>query len=152
MSSPDLIELLVHSEEPSIRWKTRVHVLGDDPESRALRKLRMEIRASPRVRKLLAGRDAAKHQPGTLGPYAKWQGSHWVLATLADLGYPAGDAALNAMRDGVLAAWLDESFYREFEATRKAEAYKQSRVVLARARAEARLNCSLTALRLNGTT
>jgi hypothetical protein len=108
--------------------------------------------ASRDERKLLAGRDAAKHQPGTLGPYAKWQGSHWVLATLADHGYPAGDAALNAMRDGVLAAWLDESFYREFEATRKAEAYKQSRVVLARARAEARLNCSLTALRLNGTT
>jgi hypothetical protein len=38
-------------------------------------------------------------------PYAKWYGAHWVLATLADLGYPPGDESLLPLRDQPL-RWL----------------------------------------------
>src|SRR5687767_5957992 len=47
---------LLESNEPSIGWKVRVGVLGEDAQSRAVRALREEIRASPRVRALLARR------------------------------------------------------------------------------------------------
>lgn len=36
------------------------------------------------------------------GSYTKWQGGHWVLAALADLGYPAGDKDLFPLRDQLL--------------------------------------------------
>ena len=39
------------------------------------------------------------------GPYAKWYGAHWVLATLADIGYPPGDASLIPLREQEY-AWL----------------------------------------------
>jgi hypothetical protein len=57
--------------------------------------------------------------------YYKWQGLHWVLASLADLGYPAGDKALFPIRDRLVEFWLDPSYFREFEARTKAEAYRQ---------------------------
>jgi hypothetical protein len=38
-------------------------------------------------------------------PYAKWDGAHWVLAALAELGYPPGDDALIPLREQVL-SWL----------------------------------------------
>ncbi len=128
MKAAHLIQTLLDSEEPSIRWKLRVHVLGEDPASRGMRELQSEIRSSARVGALLAGFDASGNLPGTRGPYAKWRGAHWVLATLADLGYPAGDAALTPLRDRVCDAWLDAFFYTEFAAGRKAEAYQKEGV------------------------
>jgi len=38
-------------------------------------------------------------------PYAKWDGAHWVLAALADLGHPPGDQSLIPLREQVL-EWL----------------------------------------------
>jgi hypothetical protein len=42
------------------------------------------------------------------GPCTKWTGARWVLATLADLGYPPGDDELLPLRDQVLEWLLDE--------------------------------------------
>ena len=53
-----VIDILLTSKEPSIRWKTRVHVLGESPASRAVKGLESEICDSPRVQALLARRDA----------------------------------------------------------------------------------------------
>lgn len=39
------------------------------------------------------------------GAYRKWQGPHWTLAGLAELGYPPGDASLMPIVDQVF-AWL----------------------------------------------
>jgi hypothetical protein len=114
---------LLASDEPSIHWKLRANVGGEDPESPSMRALQTEVRESPRVRRLLdrhVGAEAG-HAPPV---YAKWQGAHWVLHALADLGYPSDDPALEPLRDRVVEAWLDPMFYVDFEANAKADAYK----------------------------
>jgi hypothetical protein len=116
-----IVEALLASDEPSIRWKIRTRVLGEEPDSAGIGALREEIRGSERVRRLLAP-CLATDRPGV---YAKWQGAHWVLAALADLGYPPGDPALHPLREQVYAAWLDDSYYVEFEAGAKSAAYRQ---------------------------
>ena len=50
-----MVDLLLRSDEPSIRWKVRVKVLGEDPESRAARRLQGRVRRAPRTRRLLDG-------------------------------------------------------------------------------------------------
>jgi hypothetical protein len=129
-----VIDRLLRSEEPSIRWKTRVWVLGEDPDSRALRALREEIRGSARVRALLSRREQLG-RPGTSRQvYYKWQGLHWVAASLADLGYPKGDGSLRPIRDRLVELWLGPAYYRDFEAKTKAAAYSQRGVPLMRGR------------------
>jgi hypothetical protein len=118
-----VIDRLLASEEPAIRFKTRVHVLKESVNNRRIRALQHEIRSSSRVRRLLSGRDASGRLRGR-GVYDKWRGAHWVLATLADIGYPRGDKSLQPMRDQLMERWLNrESFYEEFEADTKAGSY-----------------------------
>jgi hypothetical protein len=108
-----VIDTLSHSDEPSIRWKVLVRVLGEDPHSTKIRELREEIRVSPRVKALLPGRECGSAQEPKV--YAKYRGAHWVLAALAEIGYPPGDASLLSMCHQVLRHWLSISFYKEFE-------------------------------------
>ncbi len=119
------LDTLLKSDEPSIRWKARVGVLGEDPKSKAMRALRDQIRTSPRVTTLLKYRDSSGRITRGRSVYDKWQGAHWILASLADLGYPEGDEALHPVRDQILDTWLHEDFYQEFEATRRDDAYKK---------------------------
>jgi hypothetical protein len=116
-----IVDMLLASAEPSIRWKVRTQVLGEAPDSGEIVKLRTEIQSSERVRRLLAPCFTAD-RPGV---YAKWQGAHWILAALADLGYPPGDTALHPLREQVLTTWLDESYYAEFEAAAKSAVYRR---------------------------
>jgi hypothetical protein len=122
-SYASVVDGLLQSDEPSIRWKVRVGALGEDPDSKAIRRLRQEVRASARARTLLAHRDAVGRITSGRGVYAKWQGAHWILASLADLGYPARDKSLLPVREQILDAWLSQEFYEEFEATSKSDAY-----------------------------
>src|SRR5207247_8620401 len=124
MSLEQLCETLLRSNEPSVQWKVRVHVLGEDPRSKRIRDLGRQIRSSPRVRALLAHRDSRGRLRPVGNPYSKWQGAHWVLGTLADIGYPRADRALFAMRDQVLDRWLGDVYYQEFDAKTEAEAYR----------------------------
>jgi hypothetical protein len=130
MKDSSIVNALLKSTEPSIRWKTRVHVLGEDPDAKGVRALGAEIRSSPRVRALLSRSDQLG-RPGTARKvYYKWQGVHWVLASLADLGYPKGDKALYAMRDRVTEFWLGPGYFQEFTARTKAAAYRRRGVPL----------------------
>ncbi len=86
-----IIQALSQSKDPIIRFKVRQ--LLDKPISKTeLKKYKNEIVNSPKVKKLLSQRD----RDGTIPfhPYKKWNGSHWVLAMLSDLGYPTGDKSL----------------------------------------------------------
>src|SRR5437899_1440710 len=74
MRGTAVIAALLKSSEPSIRWKTRVHVLGEDPNARSIRSLREEIRRSPTVRALLSRRDQLGRAGMRRQVYYKWQG------------------------------------------------------------------------------
>jgi hypothetical protein len=95
--------MLLSSSEPSVRHRFLVGVKGVEPDSSVVRRLRQEIRSSARVRRLLSERDEEGAIP--FHPYAKWYGAHWVLSSLADLGYPPGDSGLVPLREQVY-AWL----------------------------------------------
>jgi hypothetical protein len=96
----NMIDRLVRSGEAGVRYKLRVEVLGEDTGARAIKRLREEVRESERVRALLSECDAE----GRIArdPYSKWRGAHWVLAALADIGYPPGDASLIPLREQAL--------------------------------------------------
>lgn len=108
-----IIDMLLSSEEPSIRYKVRTGVLGEPPGSPAIRNLQAEIRQSPRVQALLRNRDGRGRIRPVRHPYKKWIGAHWVIATLADIGYPPGDKNLIPIRDQVLDCWLDPEAIHE---------------------------------------
>ncbi len=97
------IKRLRASDEPSVRFKLLVNVLGEKLESAEVRKLRNEIKSSARVKLLVSQRDKDGRIP--LNPYKKWHGAHWALAILADIGYPPGDRSLAPLREQVY-GWL----------------------------------------------
>ena len=109
-----VVEALLAADEPSVVLATRRDVL-DEPAS-SLVELRERVRDSPRAEALIAG-----VPPGPV--YNKWHGAHWVLADLADLGYPSGSPELTGFRDRVLDHWLRPEYYSEYETKSKAGAY-----------------------------
>lgn len=122
-----IVNRLLQSPQPAIRWKVRANVLGEDAASAEMISLQNEVRESPLVTQLLKGVGDPKLNHGR-GLYAKWQGAHWVMATLADIGYPPGDESLLPVKDALLDFWLQEDFYTEFEADSKAKAYQKNGV------------------------
>ena len=110
-ATADVVERLRASDEPSIRLRVRVGVLGEQPTAGLLE----DVRDSERVHALLSERGS----DGTIPqhPYMKWTGAHWVLALLAELGYPAGDESLAPLREQVY-GWL-LSDYHERRWTRR---------------------------------
>lgn len=123
MTNAQIVETLLASEEPSIRWKTRVNLLDEDRDSAPIKKLEAEIKHSPRVKALLQNVNASGHLKANV--YAKWQGAQWVFMTLADIGYPRADKHLMPTMDDVFRAWLGDRFFKEFVAETKADAYKK---------------------------
>lgn len=103
MMNISIIDKLLNSDEPSVRFKVLVNVLGEKLESSDIKKLQGEIKSSPRVRLLLSERGKDGIIP--FHPYRKWYGAHWILATLADIGYPPGDKSLVQLREQVY-EWL----------------------------------------------
>ena len=116
-----IIQLLA-SDDPCVRLKTRLRVLGEDAASPEMRKLAEAVRSSDRVRAMVSLRDADGRIPGSA--YAKFTGAHWILPILADLGYPAGDTDLVPLRDQVYATWLDPKHTQERVVERESARYK----------------------------
>ena len=103
VASSDLMARLTESSDPTLAYRAQVLAGALDPESEEAHTLRAAIADSPRSRALLSHREPN----GTihLHPYAKWQGPHWTLVSLALLEYPAGDPTLLPLRDQVY-EWL----------------------------------------------
>jgi hypothetical protein len=98
-----VVSVLLQSNEPLVQFKALTLVLGKRLDSDAVKQARQKIEKSRRVRLLLSERQADGRVP--YHPYAKWYGAHWVLATLADIGYPPGDDSLIPLREQVY-DWL----------------------------------------------
>ncbi len=101
----NIIDKLLKSSEPSIRYKARVNVLGESKNSGSIKKLQQEIKKSARVRKLLKNRDSNAYIKPVRHAYKKWNGAHWILATLSDIGHPY-DKNLSPIIDQVMDTWL----------------------------------------------
>ena len=95
----EVVMELSRSSEPSLRYKINIHVFGKSPRSKIVTRTQQEVRVSERVKALLSGRDAQGRIPHH--PEANWFGAHWVLESLADQGYPPGDASLEPLREQV---------------------------------------------------
>ncbi len=89
------IQRLLASDEPAVRYRAYVDILGGNPQSPEAEALRREIPAGPAATVLLSERDEQGKLP--YHPYNKWVGAHWVLACLAEIGHPPGDASLKPL-------------------------------------------------------
>lgn len=112
----EVVKRLRNSEEPSVRYKTLIGALGSKLTSAGVKKAQEEVRYSERVRLLLSERDKNGEIPRH--PYAKWQGAHWVLSLLADLGYPPGDDRLIPLREQVCEWLLSDAHERTIKTVR----------------------------------
>jgi hypothetical protein len=98
------VEWLLQSKEPAVRHLTCRDVLGErvalDPE---------EFFAGAIVRGLLGDQNA----DGGFGshPYRKWDGAHWRLVSLVELGVPPGTPQAVAAAETVL-SWLTGDAHR----------------------------------------
>ena len=86
--------------EPAPSWKLAVNLLGKGMDSPEACRAASEVRQAPLVQALIATCDR-RH-----GAYKKWDGAHWVLSMLADLGYPVGDETLRPLMEDTYATWL----------------------------------------------
>jgi hypothetical protein len=112
-----LVRRLAASSEPAIRWRTAVRVLGHSPGSGRVRAIETEVRRSEFVHRLLT-RGRQPFQAGRHGGiYRYWQGIHWALTSLADLGYPSDDPAIRPMLDRALAMWTEPDYDRSVKTT-----------------------------------
>ena len=88
--------------EPALAWKRSVKVLGKGGHSPEARRAASEVRQAPLVQALIATCDR-QHSA-----YKKWDGAHWVLSILADLGYPSGDETLRPLMEATYNTWLSQ--------------------------------------------
>lgn len=109
-----VIERLLGSDEPSIQYKARVGVLGEEPGSKSIKALQSAIKRSPRVASLLLNRRTDGLIEPVQDAYSKWKGAHWILASLADIGYPAEDESLRPAVSQLLDIWLNRIYANEF--------------------------------------
>ena len=110
---------LLTSSDPAVSYRAHRRLAGDPDGDPGQQRRRRQVARSENVRRLLSGR----RSDGTIGygdihrerelaaagrsagAYRKWQGPHWTLAGLAELGYPSGDASLRPVAEQVL-DWL----------------------------------------------
>jgi hypothetical protein len=96
-----LIEQL--NSEPALTWKVVVNILGKGDDSPEASRARAEVRDAPLVRSLIATCDRQS------SAYKKWDGAHWVLSILGDLGYPVGDEMLRPLMEHTVNTWLSKA-------------------------------------------
>ena len=101
-----LVRKLARSPEPAIQWRVRVRALEEDRDSARIRELERRVRASALAQRLLAHRFAPYRSGTNHSIYHYWQGFHWALASVADIGYPPRDPDLAPILDQALSLWV----------------------------------------------
>jgi hypothetical protein len=92
-----LADSLCAHENPVVAHRARRLLAGESESSPAMCKLRRAIGASEMAKRLLLAQNGER-----FNPYRKWQGPHWTLYSLAEIGYPAGDNRLLPLRQRVM--------------------------------------------------
>ena len=95
-----LADSLCAHKNPVVAYRARRLLAAESERSPAMRKLRREIGSSQMARRLLMALHGER-----FNPYRKWQGPHWTLYSLAEIGFPAGDERLLPLRERVM-EWM----------------------------------------------
>ncbi len=91
------VDRLCAHENPVVAYRARRLLAGEPESSRALGKLRRAIGSSVMAKRFLLALNGER-----FNPYRKWQGPHWTLYSLAEIGFPAGDERLLPLRRRVM--------------------------------------------------
>ncbi len=89
-----MIDILLSSTEPAIRLKTYLRLLDHDYKTAEVKRITNNIKKNSPLLKTLFSYLPKDEKNKTFHVYSKWQGAHWILSELADIGYPPGDKAL----------------------------------------------------------
>jgi len=92
-----IVARLLDLGDPIVEYKVRTLLQGEGEDLPAIRRLRQRVVGSGIARALLSHR--RRDGRIDLNPYRKWQGPHWTLYCLAQIGYPPGDPSLLPLRD-----------------------------------------------------
>lgn len=95
-----LEDSLCGDKNPVVAYRARRLLAGDPEGSPGMRRLRRAIGSSDMAHSLLRALEMER-----FNPYRKWQGPHWTLYSLAEIGYPAGDLRLLPLRRRVM-EWM----------------------------------------------
>jgi hypothetical protein len=108
-------QFLLQSTDSAVRYFTLTDLLDAPIRSHEVIAARKEIPNGPRIRALFAGQSAGKRRTGNslathaggfgVHPYKKWDGAHWRLVSLVELGIPLDDPRAHAAADQVM-TWL----------------------------------------------
>jgi hypothetical protein len=109
-----VVKQLLASSCPAVVYRVRRDLLGEDPAGPEMRALQEQIRISALAQGLLAHRLADGTIP--IHAYGKWQGPHWTLYSLAEIGYPPGDESLLPLFEQAY-HWLFSEKFLRFPAT-----------------------------------
>jgi len=101
----NLIQTL--EREPALSWKVAVNIQGSRESSPAAAQAAERVRKAPLVKALIT--TCARSRSA----YKKWDGAHWVLSLLADLGYPAGDACLRPLMEHTFNTWVSAALHKD---------------------------------------
>ncbi len=105
-----IIRHLLDSPNPAVVYRVRRDWLEEDPAGPALCALQDQVHESALAQGLLGGRDADGTIP--IHAYGKWQGPHWTLYSLAEIGYPPGDKSLLPLFEQAYHWLLSEKFLK----------------------------------------
>ena len=96
-------------KQPALAWKVAVNLLGKGDDSPEANRARAEVRDAPLIKALIATCDRQR------SAYKKWDGAHWVLSILGDLGYPAGDETLRPLMEHTFNTWLSKAHEKHIQ-------------------------------------
>ncbi len=91
MNNKSVIDALLGSNEPAVKLKTYLRLLNHDYETSEVKKLTTNLKKKSPVIKNLFSYLPKDDSSKTFHVYTKWQGAHWIMSHLADIGYPPGD-------------------------------------------------------------
>ena len=94
LSEKSVITLLLNSTEPAIRLKTYLCLLDHDYDTSEVKKLTVNLKKESPIISSLFSYLPKDETSKTFHVYKKWQGVHWILVQLADMGYPPRDSDL----------------------------------------------------------
>lgn len=101
----NLLDWLLDSPTPSIRYLTLRHLLGHDEEAKDVKTARAAMRTTGPIPVILAKQTAEGHWEGDLKYYGpKYVGNHWSMMLLAELAADPDDPRIQRGVDFMLAA------------------------------------------------